>query len=200
MRCGTVYLVTLAALAAAPGAFAQSSPHPTRERRARSTEAQPPWWKFATFRVMGGAANLYGASAQEPLAWTLDVHAGLRLLDPSRSSSYWIFGGDVGLSVGPRAGATRNLWLGGLGLAYGNIWFSLGWSPRFVFGDLGGSTALGLRNTVSACMFLGFACLDASHQYLASDSGDWHDLRLSFGLDLGMLAQVIVQFARTRPG
>ena len=49
-------------------------------------------------------------------------------------------------------------------------------------------------------MFMGFACLDASHQWLSVGDGSQHDLRLAFGLDLGMLTQVIIQFAGTRPG
>ncbi len=47
---------------------------------------------------------------------------------------------------------------------------------------------------------MGFACLDVSHQYLTTARGPQNDLRVSLGLDLGMLAQVIVQFATTRPG
>jgi hypothetical protein len=149
---------------------------------------------------MGGATTVLGAPPQAALSWTLDLHAGLRLLSPERRAPHWIFGGDVGLSYGPREGVYETLWLGGPSVAYGGVWVSIGWSPRFVFGDLGTHGALGLRNTLSTCAFLGFVCLDASHQYLASEAGDRHDLRLSFGLDLGMLAQVIVQFAGLRPG
>ncbi len=198
MRCGTVYLITLATLALNPTSAAQ--PRPAPPPRSPRPAHPAPWWKLATFRVMGGVANLHGEGVEATATWTLDVHAGLRTFNPDRPSPYWVFGGDVGFSLGPRGGEVRPLWLGGPGVSYGGLWFSVGWSPRFVFGEVSGGTALGLRNTLSGCAFMGFACLDVSHQYLTTARGPQNDLRVSLGLDLGMLAQVIVQFATTRPG
>lgn len=201
MRCGTVITVTIAALALTPSGAAQTQPPPpSRSERTHRPAPTPPWWKLATFRVMGGVANIRGDGIETTSSWTLDVHAGLRTFNPDRPSPYWIFGADVGFSLGPRGGETRPLWIGGPGVSYGGLWFSVGWSPRLVFGEVSGGTAFGLRNTLSGCTFMGFACLDASHQFLSTAQGQQHDLRLSFGVDLGMLAQVIVRFATTRPG
>ncbi|MFO0648734.1 MAG: hypothetical protein U0326_21005 [Polyangiales bacterium] len=201
MRCGTVITITLASLAMSTAADAQPQPpHPSRIVRTPRPAPTPPWWKLATFRVMGGVSNIRGEGVDSAAAWTLDVHAGLRTFNPDRPSPYWIFGADVGVSLGPRGGETRPLWIGGPGVSYGGLWFTVGWSPRLVFGDLSGSTAFGLRNTLSGCTFMGFACVDVSHQFLSTGQGPQNDLRLAFGLDLGMLAQVIVKFAVTRPG
>ncbi len=181
----------LAALAVTQLAAAQRAPPPPRAA----------WWKYATLRAAGGVARITGARDDPFTTWTLDLHAGLRAFDTHPTHGYWIFGGDVGASIGPRGGASAEvLWLGGPSVSYGAFWFTAGWAPRFVAGELAQGAAVGVRNTLSACMFMGFACVDASHQWLSVGDGSQHDLRLAFGLDLGMLAQVIIQFARARPG
>ncbi len=172
---------------------------------ATAQRAAPPprasWWKYATLRAVGGVARITGLRDEALSTWTLDLHAGLRAFDTHPSHGYWIFGGDVGASIGPRGGdAPDVLWLGGPSVSYGGFWFTAGWAPRFVAGELAQGAALGVRNTLSACMFMGFACLDASHQWLSVGGGSQYDLRLAFGLDLGMLTQVIIQFAGARPG
>ncbi len=204
MRSRAAITTTLAALAATPAALAQTSTIVTASRartRRPAPETPAPWWKLAMFRVMAGAANIRGARPDAVTEWTVDLHAGLRLFDSRPSGGFWIFGGDVGLSLGPRGnGEMSTLWLGGPGVSYGGFWLTIGWSPRFVFGTLDTRNAIGLRNTLSACLFVGVACVDVSHQWLSVDEGSQQDIRLTLGLDLGMLAQVIVQFANARPG
>lgn len=181
----------LAALAFAPRSPAQRAPTPQRST----------WWKYATLRAMGGVTRIAGARDEAFSTWTLDLHAGLRAFDTHPAHGYWIFGGDVGASIGPRGGDSPDvLWLGGPSVSYGGFWFTAGWAPRFVVGELAQGVAVGVRNTLSACMFMGFACLDASHQWLSVGDGSQSDLRLSFGLDLGMLTQLVIQFAGARPG
>jgi hypothetical protein len=197
VRVTATSLTALSALALTSTAIAQ--PAPSRASRPVRAETTAPWWKLVTLRLMGGASTVVGATSS-PLAWAVDLHAGLRTFDPNRPPRYWVFGGDVGLSIGPRHGAIEALWTAGPGVSYGGLWFSVGWSPRVVFGALADGTALGLRNSLSACTFMGFACLDGSHQFLSTGAGSEHELRLTFGLDVGLLAQVIVRFATTRPG
>lgn len=181
----------LAAIAFTPFAAAQRATPPPRAA----------WWKYATLRAVAGVARITGARSEAFSAWTLDLHAGLRTFDTHPTHGYWIFGGDVGASIGPRGGDALNvLWLGGPSVSYGAFWFSVGWAPRFVVGELAQGAAMGVRNTLSACTFMGFACVDASHQWLSIGDGSQHDLRLAIGLDLGMLTQVIIQFAGARPG
>ena len=108
-------------------------------------------------------------------------------------------GADVGVSLRP-AGDAPTRWLGGVGVGYGNVWVMAQWWPRLVVDELGGETAVGVRNTLAGCTFLGLACLEASHQHLWRDGGGAHELRVSFGLDLGMVTQLLVQFAGARPG
>lgn len=196
MRVTATSLTALAALVVSAPAVAQ--PAPSRTAPPERAIARSPWWKLVSLRIMGGGSTVVGASS--PFEWAVDLHAGLRTFDPNRPPRYWVFGGDVGLSLGPRRGVTETLWTAGPGVSYGGLWFSVAWSPRVVFGALADGTALGLRNSLSACTFMGFACLDGSHQLLSTSSGVEHELRLTFGLDVGMLAQVIVRFATTRPG
>lgn len=156
---------------------------------------------MALLRVVGSVADVRGERVAGEAAWSLDVHAGMRLLVPTTPPGrYWSFGVDVGASLGPRAGESPTLWLGGLGVGYGTVWLMAFWSPRFVFGEVQGATAIGLRNTLSGCMFMGLACVEVAHQHLWLAGATQQDLRLSLGVDLGMMAQLIVQFAGARPG
>jgi hypothetical protein len=173
-----------------------------QSRRARPPpQAQAPWRRLALLRVVGSVADVRGDRLAGEAAWALDIHAGMRLLVPTAPPGrYWSFGVDVGASLGPRAGEDPTLWLGGLGVGYGTVWLMAFWSPRFVFGEVQGGTAIGLRNTLSGCMFMGLACVEVAHQHLWLDGASQRDIRLSFGVDLGMVAQLLVQFAEARPG
>lgn len=185
-------------------AFSAAWPAEAQGRRAQPeapSGAALPWRRLASLRVMGGAVHISGDGTNDAIRWAFDMHVGLRLAVPShRPGMYWLFGGDVGVSFAPRGNETPALWLGGLSVGAGNLWVSLAWSPRFVFGSLPEGTALGLRNTLSVCTFLGLTCLDASHQYLSAEGRDQQDIRVAFGIDVGMLAQLLVQFADARPG
>ncbi len=190
-------LVVAAALLLAPAA----SPAQSRRARPLAAPTQPPWRRMALLRVVGSVADVRGERLAGEAAWSLDVHAGMRLLVPTAPPGrYWSFGVDVGASLGPRAGESPTLWLGGLGVGYGTVWLMAFWSPRFVFGEVQGATAIGLRNTLSGCMFMGLACVEVAHQNLWLSGATQQDLRLSLGVDLGMMAQLIVQFAGARPG
>jgi hypothetical protein len=191
-------LVAALALTLSSGAASAQS-----ARRHRPAAAPPaaPWRRLALLRVVGSVADLRGDGLAGETVWSVDVHAGMRVLVPATPPGrYWSFGADVGASIGPRAGESPTLWLGGLGVGYGSVWLMAMWSPRFVFGEVQGATAIGVRNTLSACMFMGLACVDIAHQHLWLDRATQQDLRLSFGLDLGMVAQLLVQFAGARPG
>ena len=191
-------LVVAAALLVAPAAA-----HAQSARRARPPAAtsQAPWRRMALLRVVGTVADVRGDGLAGEATWSVDAHVGMRLIVPTNPSGrYWSFGVDVGASLGPRAGEDPTLWLGGLGVGYGTVWLMAFWSPRFVFGEVQGATAIGLRNTLSGCMFMGLACVEVAHQHLWLERTAQQDLRLSFGLDLGMVAQLLVQFAEARPG
>lgn len=196
MRAPAAAAVFLAASSLAPEASAQRA---RRGRPAAAQPADPGWRRMASLRVVGSVVDARGALGNST-GWGVDVHAGLRLYDPSRRGAWWVFGGDVGVSIGPRGGDSPTLWLGGPSLGYGGLWLMASWSPRFVFGNLASGTGLGLRNTVSLCVFVGLACVDLAHQFLSSDVGTTHDVRLGLGFDVGMLAQLLIQFAEARPG
>lgn len=156
---------------------------------------------MALLRVLGALTELRGEGLVGGRGWAIDLHAGMRLLVPTAPTGrYWSFGVDVGVSVGPRGHESPALWLGGPSVGYGTVWLMAFWSPRFVFGEVQGATAIGLRNTVSGCAFMGLTCLELAHQHLWVAGASQHDLRLSLGVDLGMVAQLIVQFAEARPG
>jgi hypothetical protein len=182
----------LAALMVSRTAYAQRRSATTHESFDRHT--------MVSVRAMVGAAHMLRSSASNLTEWTVDLHAGVRLLDTRRRGRFLALGADVGLSLGPRGDGAEALWLGGPSGSVGGVWFMMGWSPRFVFGSLAGTTALGLRNTVSLCAFVGVVCLDLAHQYLSVGVGSQHDVRAALGLDLGMIAQLLVQFAGARPG
>ena len=191
-------LVVAAALLVAPAAA-----HAQGARRARPPAAtsQAPWRRMALLRVVGSVADVRGERLAGEAAWSLDLHAGMRLLVPTAPAGrYWSVGVDGGASLGARGGESPTLWLGGLGVGYGTVWLMAFWSPRFVFGEVQGATAIGLRNTLSGCMFMGLACVEVAHQHLWLPGATQQDLRLSLGVDLGMVAQLVVQFAGARPG
>lgn len=190
-------LACLAALTLSRAAGAQGHRH--RAERA-PPEPSGGWRTLASLRVVGGATHVWGAGADALTSWTVDVYAGLRLLDARVPTSYRAYGGDVGLSIGPRGGDTQALWLAGPGISYGRLWLMVGWSPRLVLGSVGDRTALGVRNTLSVCTFVGVVCVDVAHQYLSVQGGSQQDLRFGVGLDLGMILQALVQFAGARPG
>ncbi len=194
MRDARRHVVALAlALPVALG----SAPAAAQRRPARAArEAPASWWKLATFRTMLGATQRSDGASDA----TFDLHAGLRAFDTHPTRGYWIFGADVGLSMRPFREGAPVLWQAGPGVSYGTVWLTVGWSPRLVVGTRNGVTETGLRNTLSACTFLGAACVDVSHQWLDEGASGVHELRLAFGFDLGMLAQAIVQFAGARPG
>lgn len=178
-----------------------ASAQSTRRARPAAPQADAPWRRLALLRVVGSVADVRGDGLAGEAAWSLDIHAGMRLLVPTATAGrYWSFGADVGVSTGPRAGEVPTLWLGGLGVGYGTVWVMALWSPRFVFGEVQGDTAIGVRNTLSACMFMGLACVDVAHQHIWLERATQQDIRLSFGIDLGMVAQLLVQFAEARPG
>ncbi len=193
-----LHLLALATALSLVGATASAQ---SSRRRPAPVAAQAPWRKMALLRVVGTVADVRGDGLAGEATWSVDAHVGMRLIVPTNPSGrYWSFGVDVGASLGPRAGEDATLWLGGLGVGYGTVWLMAFWSPRFVFGEVQGATAIGLRNTLSGCMFMGLACVEVAHQHLWLERTAQQDLRLSFGLDLGMVAQLLVQFAEARPG
>jgi hypothetical protein len=178
-----------------PYVLAQNTTSESLNRRARGE-----WRTLAMLRV-GGGLVLLRDTAFETTAWTVDVHAGVRFLDARQpGKAFWMFGGDLGISIGPRGNETIVLALGGPSVSYGSMWLSVGWSPRLVLGDVAEHRAVGLRNTVSLCVMFGLGCVDAAHQYLSIGEGSQHDLRLTMSVDVGMAAQFILQFAALRPG
>ena len=198
---GSALLISLA-LAWSPESFAQtaeeSSPPPRRARRESAPTRR--WWPLATLRVLGGATVITYASDNIRPEWALDVHAGLRLIDAGDRKSVVILSGDVGLSYGPRSGDTRALWLAGAGISFGSVVLTIGWSPRLVYGRIDGETALGLRNTFSLGFLTGVVTLDVAHQYLSVADDSQHDIRLTLGVDVGLIGQMLIQFAEVRPG
>ena len=63
-----------------------------------------------------------------------------------------------------------------------------------------GETALGLRNTFSLGFLTGVVTLDVAHQYLSVADDSQHDIRLTLGVDVGLIGQMLIQFAEVRPG
>jgi hypothetical protein len=187
--------LALAAALALPGLPAAAQP-----RRRPPREARSPSRPIALLRVVGATDLLRGEPRADESPFALDLHAGLRLLVPvAPAGRYVSLGADVGVSLRP-AGEAHPRWLAGVGVGYGNVWVMAQWWPRLVVGEAGGAAAVGVRNTLAGCMFLGLACLELSHQHLWRDGGGEHELRASLGLDLGMVTQLLVQFAGARPG
>ena len=110
-----------------------ASAQSTRRARPAAPQADAPWRRLALLRVVGSVADVRGDGLAGEAAWSLDIHAGMRLLVPTATAGrYWSFGADVGVSTGPRAGEVPTLWLGGLGVGYGTVWVMALWSPRFM--------------------------------------------------------------------
>ena len=52
---------------------------------------------------------------------------------------------------------------------------------------------IGLRHGLLLTTFAGLACVELSHQYLRGDATEENDVRLTVGVDMGMIAHRLIR-------
>jgi hypothetical protein len=85
------------------------------------------------------------------------------------------------------------LWQFGVTAGYGTVPFHVSWTPRFVVGAVDREQVIGMRHGVLFTALAGLACIEVAHQYLRGEGGEGHDLRVTVGVDMGMIAHRLIR-------
>jgi hypothetical protein len=143
---------------------------------------------------MFGGAAVVPDTPPARAEFAADFSVGLRVFHQRRSGRAWLLGPEVGFTPLKRGDDITVLWHFGLTLGYGTIPLHLAFTPRFVTGAVDTSRALGLRNGLALTAFAGLVCAEIAHQHLwYDDGGGEHDLRVTLGVDAGMLVHVLMR-------
>lgn len=148
---------------------------------------RPPLVRPALRLAPGFSARLSG---RPYAAFGLDVLASV-MVGLHGGYRQWGLAPELGYSL--RAPGVDHQLLAGMGLVHGinAEGMTLGWLPRVVMQPRSGEAWLGVRNG----LWLDFAengfSVELSHQWLRAGSDDVHELRLTLGIDLAMLAFVL---------
>jgi hypothetical protein len=160
-------------------------------REGRAQESR--WLTFLSLRPMLGAAVVAPEQGAASGEFAADVTAGLRVFRQRRDGRAWLLGPEVGFSPVTRGGDVTVLWHAGLAVGYGTVPLHVAWTPRFVVGAVGDREALGFRSGVMLTALAGLACVELSYQNLWSGAAREQDVRLTVGVDAGMIAHVLVR-------
>lgn len=145
----------------------------------------------------GGGLALTPASGE---AFQLRGTLGSRVFFPTRDGNGWIVGSDFGVD-GSWGNGQHDATLLSIGSSAGHLWglTGVGWSPRLLFGWRdGGDVVWGVRHGVRVLLAGGVFDLEVSHQYVAGDLGDEHQMQLAVGMDLGLVAYALAHVAAPR--
>lgn len=159
---------------------------PVERTPSRFTD-RPPLVRPALRLAPGFSARLSG---RPHAAFGLDVLASV-MVGLHGGYRQWGLAPELGYSL--RAPGVDHQLLAGVGLLNGinAEGMTLGWLPRVVMQPRSGEAWLGVRNG----LWLDFAengfSVELSHQWLRAGSNDVHELRLTLGVDLAMLAFVL---------
>lgn len=151
------------------------------------------WLAFFSLRAMGGGAAVIPSTGDAGGEFAADFSAGVRFFRARRDGRAWLLGPELGFSPLKRGDDITVLWQFGLSLGYGTIPLHVAWTPRFVVGAVDRADVLGVRNGILLTAFAGLACAELSHQYLRGATGDEHDLRVTVGVDVGMLVHRLIR-------
>ncbi len=175
-----------------PPRFIEPQRSPSRERAPRGRRItrftdRPPLVRPALRVAPGFSARLtdrpYAAFGFDALASVMfGLHGGYR---------QWALAPEVGYSL--RTPRLEHRVLGGLGLVYGvnaESW-SVGLLPRVVLQPDTGMMAIGVRNGLWFDFAENGFSVELSHQWLQRSGAVQHELQLTLGLDLAMLAFVL---------
>lgn len=179
MRAGTSLLALAVALAA---------PASSRADDAR-------WLALLSLRPMAGGGVIVPDAGPVRGEFALDVTAGVRVFRQRRGGRAWLLGPELGFSPVTRGDDVTVLWHFGAVFGYGSVPLHVAWAPRFVVGAVDRGDVLGVRNGLQVTALAGLGCMELSHQWLRGDAGDEHDVRLTVGVDVGMLVHRIMASA-----
>jgi hypothetical protein len=177
-----------------PPRFLEPQRLPTRDRRPRGRTTsrftdRPPLIR-PTLRVAPGFSGRIGGAHRAAFGFDalasvmFGLHGGYR---------QWGLAPEVGYSL--RVPRLEHRLLAGMGLVYGinaESW-TVGWLPRVVVQPDSKAMGLGVRNG----LWFNFAengfSVELSHQYLQRAGVGQHELQITLGIDLAMLAFVLAE-------
>ncbi len=158
---------------------------------ARAQESR--WLTFFSVRPMLGAALVIPGAPPIQGEFAADVTVGLRIFRQRRDGRAWLLAPEVGFSPLKRSEDVTVLWHAGVAIGYGTVPLHVAWAPRFVLGAVGERGAYGVRNGVMLTALAGLVCAELAYQYLWTDGDNEHDLRMTVGVDVGMLVHVLMR-------
>lgn len=172
-----------------PPRFVEPRRIPARDRRPRGRTTtrftrRPPLVRPALRVAPGFSARLNG---RPPAAFGLDVLASV-MLGLHGGYRQWGLAPEVGYSL--RVPRVDHRLLLGLGLINGinaEIW-SVGWLPRAVLVSRDDALSLGIRNGLWFDFAENGFSIELSHQWLEGRDAGVHELQVTLGIDLLMLA------------
>lgn len=142
-----------------------------------------------------GASLVMPFSSTHPnLAFAIDAKTGVhcyRNRDGRAETPGLTLVPELGYSFTSQGPLSTHLARVGVGVGYGNIWASVTYAPRLVFGTRSGGelpgTALGLRHGIVAHLLLDMLGVDLSHQVLSTGGQIENDLRAMLSINVGVL-------------
>ncbi len=134
-----------------------------------------------------------GVAPDEGAAFVGGLTAGMKLLLPAGGSRHVLMGLELGFSSTAGYGRVdQTLWSAGYG--FGFLWdtVGVGWAPRALVGTRDDQVVWGVRNGLRLYLVASFVDLEVAHQYTVDSRGDRHEMIISAGLDVGLLAAVVL--------
>jgi len=151
------------------------------------------WITLFSMRAMGGGALLVPSQGELAGEFAGDLTAGVRFFRERANGRAWHVGPELGFSPLRRGDDFTVLWQFGLTVGYGTVPLHVSWTPRFVVGPVDRDRVLGLRHGILLTTLAGLACVELSHQYLRGDATEENDVRLTVGVDMGMIAHRLIR-------
>lgn len=151
------------------------------------------WITLFSLRAMGGGALRVPSQGALAGEFAGDLTAGVRFFRERPNGRAWHVGPELGFSPLRRGDDITVLWQFGLTVGYGTVPLHVSWTPRFVVGAVDRDEVIGLRHGLLLTTLAGLACVELSHQYLRGDTTEENDVRLTVGVDMGMIAHRLIR-------
>jgi hypothetical protein len=151
------------------------------------------WIPLFSVRAMGGGALVAPSQGALGGEFAGDLTAGVRFFRQGARGRAWHLGPELGFAPLQRGEDVTVLWQFGLAAGYGTVPLHVSWTPRFVVGAVDRDQVVGLRHGILLTTFAGLACVEVAHQYLRGDTTEEHDLRVTVGVDMGMIAHRLIR-------
>jgi len=161
--------------------------------RASAHAQESRWITLFSMRAMGGGALVAPSQGAVSGEFAGDLTAGVRFFRQQANGRAWLLGPELGFSPLRRGEDVTVLWQFGLTVGYGTVPLHVAWTPRFVVGPVDRDHVIGLRHGILLTTLAGLACVELSHQYLRGDTTDENDVRLTVGVDMGMIAHRLIR-------